>query len=330
MRKATRWTAWLGSALLALLLAACGSAPAPTQDTTGTLGGGSPQSAAQQATPQKFKHSMGEIEVPSQPKRVIGLYMEDYLAALGVKPVTQTVIGNFSLKYLASQIGDLPKLDTSAVNFEAALQAQPDLILLAFPSYASEGKYDKYAKIAPTYVFGDGEFDDWRATLRKVGQLTGKTKEADSVLQQYEAKAADAKAKLQKALGDQTVALVRIRSNKEIRLYGGPLGYVGNVMYTDLGLKPPAIVSKLAWGSGVGQANISQEVLPQLDADHLFFTYDDGGKELAAEILKSPLWQALPAVKNGRVHEVSLDHWMTSGPIAYEKKLDDIVKALMK
>jgi iron complex transport system substrate-binding protein len=57
--------------------------------------------------------------------------------------------------------------------------------------------------------------------------------------------------------------------------------------------------------------------------------YDEGGKELAQEVMNRPIWKSLPAVKRGQVHEVNLDHWMTAGPIAYEKKLDDVVKALI-
>ncbi|MDF2663966.1 MAG: ferrichrome transporter substrate-binding protein, partial [Paenibacillus sp.] len=64
--------------------------------------------------------------------------------------------------------------------------------------------------------------------------------------------------------------------------------------------------------------------------DHLFITYDDGGKELAKEIFESNVWKALPAVQKGHLYEVSLDHWMTFGPVAYNKKVDDVLKALVK
>jgi iron complex transport system substrate-binding protein len=162
-----------------------------------------------------------------------------------------------------------------------------------------------------------------------IGELTGKQTEAQKVLSDYESKVQDAKAKLQAALGDETVGFVRIRSNKEIRLYGGPGGYVGNVLYTDLGLNPPQIAKDLAWGEGNSMAVVSLEVIPEIQADHLFITYDEGGKELAQELINSSIWKSLPAVKNNHVYEVSMDHWMTFGPIAYNKKVDDVLQALV-
>ncbi len=336
-------------AALGVMLAACGESAVTEQpsgtsqnaaENTGAKQNGGDQSdgvqkeqeagqpVGESGWPRTFEHEFGSMTLPEEPKRIIGLYLEDYLVALGIKPVTQTVIGSFSLQYLQPHIGDLPTLDSSAVSFEAALTAQPDLILLAFPGYASEGKYDKYDKIAPTYVLPADAPDNWRETLRTVGKLTGKEDEAEKVLADYEAKIQDAKVKLAAELGDETVALIRVRSNKELRLYGGPGGYVGNVLYTDLGLNPPSIVKQLAWGDESMKV-VSTEILPDLDADRLFITYDEGGKELAQEIMDSSFWKALPAVQSGKVYEVSMDHWMTFGPIAYNQKVDDVLKALV-
>lgn len=272
---------------------------------------------------------MGAIEVPAEPQRVIAVYMEDYLAALGVKPVMQTVIGTFSLQYLSPYIGDLPPIDTSAISFEAALAAQPDLIVLGFPNYASEGKYDSFSAIAPTYVFGEDAPNQWRESLLTMGQLLGKEKEAEQVLADYTAKVEQARETLKAAIGEETVAMIRMRSDKELRLYGGPGGYVGNVMYTDLGLNPPDIVKELAWGEN-SMVVVSQEIISDLKVDHLFVTYDEGGKERAEEMMASTLWQSIPAVQKGQVYEVAMDHWMTFGPLAYNQKVDDLLAALAK
>lgn len=250
---------WIvGLLLLLTLLTACsgqGEKASRASGSEGVPGAAAPSaSAISNAAPaaqpviHKFKHVMGEIEWSTPPKRVVGIYTEDFLLALGVKPVTQTVIGNFSLKYLLPEIGNLPKLDTSAISFEAALQAEPDLFVLGFANYGAEGRYEKFSKIAPTYVLPADAPNNWRDTLRTIGELVGKPEEADKVLKQYSEKVAAAKKTLETSVGRETVALVRIRSNKEIRLYGGPQGYSGSVLYQDLGLEPPAIVKKLSWG----------------------------------------------------------------------------------
>lgn len=301
------------------LLAGCGGG------VSGDGSGGKNETAA-----RKFTHMMGDIEVPAEPKQVVGLYMEDFLVALGMKPAAQTTIGTFQLQYLQKDIGGQPKLDTSAMNFETLLSLKPDLVLLAFSSYAQNGNYDKYSRIAPTYVFGDDAPDDWRGTLRKVGDLVGKREAADKVLKDYEQKISESRQKLEQTVGRDTVALVRVRSNKEIRLYGGPLGYAGSVLYHDLGLEPPALVKEIAWGDRASHAVISPEILPKLDSEHLFVTVDGGGKELAGELFSTQVWKSLPAVQSGHVYEVPLDHWMTFGPVAYNRKVDDVLQALVK
>ncbi|MDC0759458.1 ABC transporter substrate-binding protein [Brevibacillus sp. AG] len=322
-----RWLFSFGF-VLSVLLAGCGGGSGNIATTEPTLS--SDASAQSATTVRKFTHMMGEIEVPAEPKQIIGLYMEDFLVSLGIKPAAQTTIGAFTLKYLHENIGDLPKLDTSAMNFEAILEMEPDLILLGLPNYAQNDNYAKYAKIAPTYVFEAEAANDWRNTLRKVGDLVGKRETAEKVLTDYEQKINEGKQKLEKAVGKQTVALVRVRSNKEIRLYGGPQGYAGSVLYQDLGLEPPALVKELAWGDNAGHATISAEVLTKLDVDHLFVVVDDGGKELAEELFSTNIWKSLPAVRSGHVYKVAPDHWMTFGPIAYNRKVEDVLNALVK
>ncbi|GBF74646.1 hypothetical protein PA598K_03003 [Paenibacillus sp. 598K] len=332
--------------LATLVLSACGAAHTNNENTAsaetpGSQAGngalasenapsGTETAAQESATATRtFEHVMGSIEAPAEPQRVIAVYMEDYLAALGVKPVMQTVIGTFSLQYLSPYIGDLPPIDTSAISFEAALAAQPDLIVLGFPNYASEGKYESFSAIAPTYVFGEDAPNQWRESLLTMGKLLGKEKEAEQVLADYTAKVEQARATLKAAIGEETVAMIRMRSDKELRLYGGPGGYVGNVMYTDLGLTPPDIVKELAWGEK-SMVVVSQEIISDLKVDHLFVTYDEGGKERAEEMMASTLWQSIPAVQKGQVYEVAMDHWMTFGPLAYNQKVDDLLAALAK
>lgn len=38
---------------------------------------------------RKVKDAFGEVEIPVKPKRVAGIYLEDYMLALGVEPIVQ-------------------------------------------------------------------------------------------------------------------------------------------------------------------------------------------------------------------------------------------------
>ncbi|MNI84200.1 Fe(3+)-citrate-binding protein YfmC precursor [compost metagenome] len=75
---------------------------------------------------------------------------------------------------------------------------------------------------------------------------------------------------------------------------------------------------------------ISLELIPQLDADHIFITTDTGSEDKTKQLLDNPLWKNLPAVKQGHVYEVNFETWMKSGPIADGKKIDDVLAALVK
>lgn len=327
-----------------LLLGACsgaanppagsgGSGTAARTGTDATSGANAAQPAAadkEQTAPKRFKHGMGEIEVPANPQRIAGLYLDDHLVALGIQPVMETA-GSYKHEYLQSRLGAATKIDPSGINFEALLEAKPDLIVLNHPYYGGDGKYSQFSKIAPTYVLDDGKWlQDWRGTLRTIGELAGKSKEAEQFIKRYDDKVAGAKQKLRSAIGDQTVALIRVE-NKRLILYGGPGSYSGEVLYADLGLTPPEVVKTLAWGDKP-YADISMESIPELMADHLFVTTypNDESKKKAEELLSSPLWKALPAVRNGHVHMVSMDYWMTAGPLAFDMKVSDVLQALVK
>ncbi|MDF2725254.1 MAG: ferrichrome transporter substrate-binding protein, partial [Paenibacillus sp.] len=298
-----------------------------TSEASRQTGGKAEQAQAPEAK-RSFKHPFGTTEVPASPKRIVGIYLDDFLLTLGVKPVTQTMYGKRSLPYLQDKIGDLPPISTGSINLELIVQQSPDLILLAYPAYAQDGKYDQFAKIAPTYVF-TGE-EGWRNTLRIVADVIGKPKEAETWLNEYERKIAAARESLNKKMGDETVMFIRFTRAERIQIYGGPSNFAADVIYQDLGLKPSELVKKLAWSNDNSAPLISAEIISQFDADHIFITYDNPDNEDALEFKNHPLWKNIPAVKKGNLHTVEMFHWMNDGPLATSKKVDDVLKALLK
>jgi len=329
--KGTKARSWgLAAWLLALALAAgCGSnagtSPASTDTGQGaaTEQGETESEATRRETPAQTRTVVDEIghelEIPAQPERVIGLYLEDELTALGVTPIRQSRIGSWSGQaYLQL---DVPDIDMEG-SIEAFVEAKPDLILTNVYNPTS---YEALEQIAPFYAFEDAR-KDWRATIRKLGELLNKSDQAEKVIRDYEDRAAAANEQLRAVLGEQTVAIVRVHS-KEIRLYGGP-GYAGPVLYGELGLKPAPLVQKLVLDQGLGVAAISMEVIPDLDADHIFLTVDTGAEAQYDALVSNPLWTRLSAVQAGQVHEVDFETWMKSGPIADSRKIEDVVKAL--
>ncbi|GGI44511.1 hypothetical protein GCM10008018_07470 [Paenibacillus marchantiophytorum] len=272
-----------------------------------------------------YRGSVGEEVVPEQ---VIGLFIEDYLAALGVKPLLQYACGPYYQKYLELHLNEVQKLDVMEIDFDAVWRSKPELILLAFPDFATKGSYEQFAQIAPTYVF-EHAAEDWRETFRTVAELVGRKPRAEEFLRHYEENAAYCREVLKQAIGNQTVALLRLHASGELRLYGGPHGYSGTVLYHDLGLTLPSLVRQWSWGHTGGVRAIALERLRDLDADHLFLVIDDGVEKEEELLLSSEVWKELAAVKHGRIYEVSTDVWMTFGALANERKIADVMNALL-
>ncbi|GAB2718126.1 ABC transporter substrate-binding protein [Paenibacillus thermoaerophilus] len=314
------------------LLAACGSGEnkEPPPSPSGTQGAASTAPAAGANSPEpagerKVKDELGhELVVPASPKRIFAPYLEDSLLKLGLKPVAQWSNGNQALEYLQEELKDVPKLDlsTGLPSPEVLLSYNPDLIILHTSSYAGNGVYENYSKIAPTYVFNNAS-GNIEKSLLALGELVGKQAEAEQALKAYRDKAETAKKKLEQAVGGKKVAILRF-APKGVSLMGA--NYLcGYVVHQDLGLGRSKLVEK------ENSANITLEILPELDADYIFVINQYGqGTERLREMTESPVWKSIPAVKQGHVYELNDMHWLGSGLIAYEKMIDDTLKLLVQ
>lgn len=317
-------------ALAGSLLAGCGSKSAQTPEQASSI---STESAAP-LSEEKVQAPAGErtvkdeaghdVKLPAAPKRIFAPYLEDSLLKLGIKPVAQWSNGNMGHDYLQEELKDIPKLDLSGglPSPEVLMSYNPDLIILHTSNYDKDGLYDNYSKIAPVYVFKNAS-GNVEESLVKLGELLGKSAEADTAIQAYQQKVKDAKQKLDLTIGGKKAAIIRF-AKRGISLMGGNY-FCGYAVYQNLGIGKPKLLGE------ENSANISMEVLPDLDADYIFIINAYGqGTEQIKEMEKSPIWKAIPAVNQGQVYEVSDKHWLGSGLIAYEKIIDDTVSLLAK
>lgn len=308
--------------LLAIFLAACGNKEENTSDETkGTT--------SEEATTRTVTDAMGnEVKIPANPERVLASYLEDNLVALGVKPVAQWSVndGQSIQGYLQGDLEGIPTIPHD-LPFEAVQEMNPDLIIMDSASMVEGGKYEQYNQIAPTYVIGTEVNNDWRDELTRVGVVLGKEEQAKQVLADYDAKAKEAKATIEEKVGTPSVAAVW--------LVGGKFFMVsetlssGAVMYGDLGLKVPAVVKEISASATGNWSEISLEKLAELDAEHLFLLNSDTASDSGP--LSNKLWESVPAVKAGNVHEFSPDSsWLYTGAIANGQIIDDILESLVK
>jgi len=220
-----------------------------------------------------IRHVLGETRIPAQPERVVSLTsaVTEGMVALGLPlaGATPTADGGHS-PYLADDLAAVPMLggDEYSLNLEAILALQPDLILL----YAFEGnlvtnvQYEQLNRIAPTVALDwQNLYSDFRTGFLELGAVLGVPERAEARLAEYEQKLARTKEAVQAVVGDDSVALLRVRQT-ELRLHGG-VGLVGPFLYHDLGLEPAALVREVAMDEEF--ATISPEVVPRIDADYL-------------------------------------------------------------
>ena len=348
-RKERRTYAWsLALTLLAVLLTACGSNAnqaagdqpsasdgAPSKQTSQPAQTDSAEAAANPEgnTTKSVKHDYGETVIPVHPKRIVSYLQEDILLALDV-PLVLAYRKEGDFLYEELQAKNVPTFQSgSEPNYEAVLDAQPDLIIISsgFPDQAA---YEKLSKIAPTLAY---DRDQWQESILKIGQALDLEDEANAILQAYQDKLKQARETIIQTVGaDKTVALVRT-SEKEAELFFPDFSF-GSVLYHDLGLTPATSITDLrktteeTWG-----ITLSLEKLPELTADYLFVTA--GGSMSPPEVYQKALdtltgveklqvWKAIPAVKQNHKYNVSARRWMLSGPIADSAKIDDVVQAL--
>ncbi|MBD2846537.1 iron-siderophore ABC transporter substrate-binding protein [Paenibacillus sp. IB182496] len=340
--------------LIAALLAACGAAReqgtrqdgttnaapggvtneaandsgAPAQDEqTSTDGREAAETTKEQTTAtQVLETVMGDVAIPVEPERVIGLSVvyPELLYALGVVPVAVQNYHDEFPSYLGDGLADTLKMGIDRTpDFEAILSADPDLILA--PAWWSEKDYDQLSSIAPTVLLP--QRDDWRDELRDIAAVFGKEAQAATVIAELQAKTDEAAAQLDELIGDETVLYMRIMA-KEIVVHG-PSSARGKLIHEELGLAP---VPQLPQAENA--RSISLEVLPEYDADHFIIQLDDESSEEVQSqferMLSSALWDKLTAVQQDHLYMVEGKDWFNVGmsPLADSAAIDTVVEAL--
>ncbi|MGG2113313.1 ABC transporter substrate-binding protein [Lysinibacillus pakistanensis] len=268
----------------------------------------------------------GEVEIPAKPQRVAAIYMEDYLTALEVKPVVQWYHPAWGKQdYLKL---DVPEFDITG-SMEALLQAKPDLIIV--DGAADKAKYEEYSKIAPTYRLKEEILADPQAIVKTIADVLNIPDKADEVVKNYQQRITTLKAELDKSVGDETVAVVRLNvADKTLALFGVKNRYSGYI-YTEAGLTPHPLARDMTEFHEI----LSEEAIPKLDADHIILfpsngTWESEENQDAIKWLDNTLWKTVPAVKNGNVYIADRTYWQSGAITANLLKYDDLEKWFVK
>lgn len=307
--------------LLFGLLTACGNSTTDSKPGAAAPETPSAQGATETIT---YKAANGEIKVPKDPKRVVEL-TDSYvgnLLALGIKPigVTQHALEN---PYFKGKLDGVENLGDGK-SVEKILELQPDLIIA--PSYMDATVLEKLSKIAPTVALEYGKLPVREQHL-EIGKLTGKEDKAKEWIANWDKKIAEAKPKVEAAVGDKTVSILQPYA-KGIYAFGHNYGRGGEIIYGEFHLKAPQAIQKEAIDSGQGWANLSLEKLPDYAGDFIFTSAWSGDDADPSVVYDTNVWKSLPAVKNNRVFQLDKKGSFFNDPISLEAQLDFIVDSL--
>ncbi|MGN9759942.1 ABC transporter substrate-binding protein [Streptomyces sp. SD31] len=306
------------------VLAACGSEDSSKDSDTAKAANDS------SAFPRTLKTVMGDVKIPSQPKRVVVLDTGelDDVTLLGIDPVGAVAphfktSGGFPA-YLDGELKNTvdvgPLLEP---NLEKIASLKPDLILSS--KVRHEKVYDKLSAIAPT-VFTETTGGVWKENLKVHAEALGLEKEAAAKLKEYETQAKALGAAIKKKDGGTmpTVSVVRFIAGPT-RLY--QTNSYSGVVLNDIGFQRPK--SQISSDPEVTMKDVSPEEIDQADADLIFVTAADAeDKTQKKQVVSNPVWKDLPAVKDGKVFEVPDETWMSGiGVQAAEEMLKDVAKA---
>lgn len=239
------------------------------------------------------KTVMGDVEVPSDPQRVIVNWYIGDVFTLGIKPVAINAWAQETMPFYDKFAG-IPIIEKWEA--EELLTYDPDLIITYDPQ-----DFEKLSKIAPVLVVPEGDVQTVDR-LAFLGEATGHAAEAQAAIATFETKLAEAKEKLSAdAFKDKTFSILQDWGRDSYGIFYETGSRGGTLLYEYLGLKKPAKLEQLVKDSGEGRDSLSYEVASEYFGDYvLWFLTEDKESEYA----KTDIWNSIPAVKEGHIIEI--------------------------
>lgn len=325
----------LAASALSLMLAACNSDEADQADAkdetavTEEAADTKEEAKVDENATQKVTYLGTEYEVPGKVDTIIAASLEamEDAVVLDVKPAgvisdDGTTIPSYLEKELAGATVVGNKKEPSA---ETMLSLNPDVILGI--SRWDEAQMMNYNKIATTFPYSHIS-TNWKENLTLLGQLTGKEKEAEQAIAEYEEKLKGAREQIQSSdLKDKKVILIRLRSGMAV--YPETV-FLNHSVYADLGFKTPEELNTIEQ-----QTVISHETLAEWNPDIVLIQVENpDDPEKASElqdVLNNDIFKNINAAKNDQVY-VNILEPMAQGGTAWSKInfLDAFIENVLK
>jgi iron complex transport system substrate-binding protein len=270
-------------------------------------------------------HAQGDTYVPGRSERVIALTPDsiDAAVALGVVPAGAATSADGTLpSYLPESVrrriqpvGPAFKLDIEAIK-----ELDADVIVGTLDRQGT--RYGTLNRITPT-VMTDDTGHSWEVNTRLDGEAFGRTDEVETLLSRYDRRVARVRRELASKPRPE-VSVVRATAFGVTA--AGAKSFAGTIL-GDAGLPRPRAQRrerKVLKPRPPGDLSV-------LDGDVMLLSAQRGGLPLLRELMASPEWRALRAVRAGRVYRVADDVWGSGGGLlAADVALRDLRRLLLR
>lgn len=275
---------------------------------------------ASEASTRTISTVKGDVVVPAEPKRIVVLYMLGDAVALGIKPIGISEV--YDGAAFSEQLEGVESLGHwNETNPEAVMALDPDLIIAN-----SEDNYRVLKDIAPTVLIPADQVSTVER-ITKLGEVFGKEKEAQALLDSFQSKVEESKEKLRSAgLLDKTNTIIEGGTKEMLIIESKEYGRGSQIVYDYLGMKAPEIIQqKLEKTKTVESEMVSMEVLSQFAGDYVIRSSWEGMDDLSGH----PVWSSLPAVKAGHVIDADFGLFYYTDLYSLNTQLDIITNALL-
>ncbi|NBD25149.1 iron-hydroxamate ABC transporter substrate-binding protein [Paenibacillus glycinis] len=309
--------------MLALVVSACGNNAANTgsgaADSSGNAANDGAPAANEPAADAAANASAGDaaagtityqsetgpVEVPANPRRIVGLTNAPNVISLGGKLVGVDEWTNknplFTEKLKGVEV-------VSEEDLEKIIELEPDLIIAG----TGVKNLDKLNEIAPTVVYTWGKLD-YLAQQLEIGKLLNKEREAQAWVDDFKQRAEAAGKEIKAKIGENATVSVFETDSKDFYVFGNNWARGTELLYQAMGLAMPEKVKQDALGPGY--YTLSPEVLPQYAGDYIVLSRSSAGDNA---MMKTATWNDIPAVKNKHVIEIDTEAATYSDPTTLE------------
>lgn len=262
--------------------------------------------AQAQDFPLTIEHKFGTTVIPQQPERVatVDYAGADNVLALGFQPLTARAwygpYENQLWPWAQALATDDPSVLRGDLNFEQIAATNPDIIL-ALRSGISAEDYEKLSLIAPVVAVppGRGDYDlNWIEQAELAGLALGRSTEAAAQIAAIQSQVKATVAAHPEWQGKTFVMMTYWDGS--VGLYSAADSSVKFVSSLGLSIHPTVVeMSK----PGEFYMNISEEIVPELDADVVFWWAPADSPEIQGLAAR----KTMRAVTEGREIFLALD-----------------------